>query len=94
MRKAGALTNITARPLSADQLITMLRGSEINALIPSVDGEGPTGQITAGRRTATAQVARRGNEIVVSLTRTANHCSCRRLTTCCSRRGRTEESSG
>ena len=69
MRKAGVLTNITARPLSADQLVTMLRGSEINALIPNVDGEGPTGPVTAGRRTATAQVARRGHEIVVSLTR-------------------------
>ncbi len=69
MRKGGTLTNITARPLSNDQLTSMLRGTGLAELIPEVDGEGPLGEISAGRRRATAQVARRGGDIVVSLTR-------------------------
>jgi len=69
MRKGGAITNITARPLSADQLSNMVKGSEISGLIPDADGEGRSAEITVGRRRAMAQVARRGHEIVVSLTR-------------------------
>jgi twitching motility protein PilT len=69
MRKAGAITNITARPLSADQLANMVRGSEITSLIPELDGEGATKEIVVGKRRAIAQVARRGADIVVSLTR-------------------------
>src|SRR5690606_36172101 len=69
MRKGGALTNITARPLSADQLSSMLRGSDIPALIPAGDGAGQAAEIAVGRRRATAQVTRRGSEIVVTLTR-------------------------
>ena len=41
MRNAAGLTNLTARPVSSDQLTAMLRGSPVASLIPEDDSTTP-----------------------------------------------------
>jgi twitching motility protein PilT len=69
MRTSSGFTNLTARPLSGDQLASILRGSDIAHLVPVEDGDSEIAEVTVGRRQAVAQVRKRGGEVTVSLTR-------------------------
>jgi len=70
MRTANGLTNVTARPLSSEQLVAMLRDTALAKLV------GPRGQdevleFQAGTRRVVARVTRRDDVIAVTLTRAA-----------------------
>jgi twitching motility protein PilT len=69
MRTSRGMTNLTARPLSAEQLASMIRGSEVAGLVPARDGETSPQEVQVGRRRALAQVTRRGDLLTISLTR-------------------------
>lgn len=69
MRTQNGFTNITARPLSPEQMAVFLRHPTIVPLVPDVEGDGDTAEIQIGRRRAVAVIRRRGNELVLSLTR-------------------------
>jgi twitching motility protein PilT len=69
MRTRNGFADLTARPLSADQLASILRGSDLARLVPADDGDSEIAEVTVGRRQAVVQVRKRGGEVTVSLTR-------------------------
>jgi twitching motility protein PilT len=69
MRNAGGVTNLTARPVSVEQLATMLRGSPVASLVPEDDSTTPPIDVQIGTRRVRVQVGRRGAEVLVRLSR-------------------------
>ena len=69
MKQRDAFVNLTARPLSLDQLLTILRGSSVASMVPTTDGMAEPADVDIGKRRARVQVGRRGEEIVVRLER-------------------------
>src|SRR5262245_38818301 len=67
MRTRSGVTNLTARPISSDQLTALVRGTAI--AIPGKDNAGAPVEVQVGRHAVYAQVVRRGGEVTVSLTR-------------------------
>ncbi|HUS32996.1 MAG TPA: PilT/PilU family type 4a pilus ATPase [Kofleriaceae bacterium] len=63
------MTNLTARPVSLDQLTNMLRGSPVAALIPEADSTAAPVDVQIGARRVRVQIGRRGDEVLVRLTR-------------------------
>ena len=71
MRQREAFVNLTARPLSMDQLLALLRGSSLAGMVPTRDGMADPAEVDIGKRRARVQIGRRGDEIVVRLERPA-----------------------
>jgi twitching motility protein PilT len=69
MRQREAFVNLTARPLTSDQLLALLRGSPLATMVPARDGMSDPAEVEIGKRRARVQVGRRGEEIVVRLER-------------------------
>ncbi|MBV8758942.1 MAG: PilT/PilU family type 4a pilus ATPase [Deltaproteobacteria bacterium] len=69
MKQRDAFVNLTARPLSHDQLLTILRGSPVASMVPARDGMADPADVDIGKRRVRVQVGRRGEEIVVRLER-------------------------
>jgi twitching motility protein PilT len=69
MRQRDQFVNLTARPLSSDQVMSILRGSPVAAMVPERDGMADPADVEIGRRRARVQVGRRGEEIVVRFER-------------------------
>jgi twitching motility protein PilT len=65
MKQRDTFVNLTARPLTPDQLHSILRGSPVAAMVPDTDGMAEPAEVQIGRRRARVQVGRRGDEIVV-----------------------------
>jgi len=71
MRQREAFVNLTARPLTPDQLLALLRGSSLASMVPTRDGMSDPAEVDIGKRRARVQIGRRGEEIVVRLERPA-----------------------
>jgi twitching motility protein PilT len=69
MRNASGLTNLTARPVSVEQLIGMLRGSPVASMIPEHDATAAPVDVQIGTRRVRVQVGRRGDEILVRISK-------------------------
>ena len=67
MKQRDAFVNLTARPLTLDQLLVILRGSPVASMVPTRDGMAEPADVEIGKRRARVQVGRRGDEIVVRL---------------------------
>jgi twitching motility protein PilT len=65
MRQNDSFVNLTARPLSPDQLLAILRGTAVASMVPDSDGTGEPAEVDIGNRRARVQVGRRGEQIVV-----------------------------
>jgi twitching motility protein PilT len=71
MKQRDAFVNLTARPLSPDQVMAILRGTPVAAMVPTADGMAEPADVDIGQRRARVQVGRRGEEIVVRIERPA-----------------------
>jgi pilus retraction protein PilT len=69
MKQRDTFVNLTARPLTGDQLASLLRGTPIAAMVPDDNGTADAQDVAIGKRRARVQVGRRGDEIVVRLER-------------------------
>lgn len=67
MKQRDAFVNLTARPLTLEQLLVILRGSPVASMVPTRDGMAEPADVEIGKRRARVQVGRRGDEIVVRL---------------------------
>jgi twitching motility protein PilT len=68
IRQDNAYASLTAKPLTRDQLMTLVRGTRITALVPDGDTTESAELELFGRRLR-VQVGRRGDEIVVRIDR-------------------------
>ncbi len=69
MRTKQGLQNLTARPVNLEQFTTLVRGTAIATMIPQADSVSEAVEIAIGKRRARIQIGRRGDEIVVTISR-------------------------
>jgi twitching motility protein PilT len=67
MKQNNAFAQISARPLTAEQVMQLVADTSIAALVPSGDGTRPPTEVDVGRRRLRAHVGRRGAELVIRL---------------------------
>ncbi len=69
MRKAGAYSPLTSKPVSATQLSSLIQGTPLPGLIPSADSTLEAVEVDLGKRRVRVQAGRRGEEIVFRIER-------------------------
>ncbi len=69
MRKAGAYSTLTSKPVSATQLSSLIQGTPLPGLIPSADSTLEAVEVDLGKRRVRVQAGRRGEEIVFRIER-------------------------
>ncbi len=69
MRKAGAYSALTSKPVNATQLSSLIQGTPLPGLIPTADSTLAAVEVDLGKRRVRVQAGRRGEEIVFRIER-------------------------
>ncbi|MDB4961051.1 MAG: twitching motility protein [Myxococcales bacterium] len=69
LRRAGQIVPVTNAPVSRAQLMGLLQGSSIVALLPATDGVHPSADVEVGARRLRVQISRRGDEYMLKIER-------------------------
>ncbi|MBX3158632.1 MAG: Flp pilus assembly complex ATPase component TadA [Deltaproteobacteria bacterium] len=69
IRSAGAYKPLTSAPVTTGQILELVRGTELEALIPAQDSSGTPRDISLGGGIYRATIARRGDAVFVKIER-------------------------
>jgi twitching motility protein PilT len=69
LRRAGQIVPVTNAPVTRAQLMGLLQGTPIIALLPATDGVQPSADVEVGKRRLRVQISRRGDEYMLTIER-------------------------